>query len=154
MVDIPGPPHGRIVDELDLIIAAWRMAHPGVTSYLGTGDRCALRLAGMQSERHPDLAIYLSPAPDPVNPWERWVPDIVIEVVSEGGEKRDYEEKRREYLAAGVREYWIIDPAKRAALILLRAGDVWQERRPAETYETTLLPGMSLDLVRLFGRTP
>jgi Uma2 family endonuclease len=151
VVDVPGLPHGSVVDELDLQVAAWRLAHRELVAYVGTGDRCVLRLAGMQSERHPDLAIYLTPAPDPVNPWERWVPDIVVEVVSEGGEVRDYQDKRREYLAAGVREYWIIDPQKRAMLVLLRAADVWREHRPSTTYTTPLLPGFSLDIVRLLG---
>ena len=38
-------------------------------------------------------------------------PAIVVEFVSEGKRSwlRDYREKRAEYLAAGIREYWIID---------------------------------------------
>ncbi|MDZ4764788.1 MAG: Uma2 family endonuclease [Chloroflexota bacterium] len=35
--------------------------------------------------------------------------DIVIEIVSPKGEKRDRIEKFREYEAAGVKEYWVID---------------------------------------------
>ena len=43
------------------------------------------------------------------------VPSIVIEFVSEGkrDRKRDYEEKRDEYLEIGVKEYCIIDRFKR-----------------------------------------
>jgi Uma2 family endonuclease len=37
-------------------------------------------------------------------------PDLVIEIVSESSVKRDRSDKYREYQAAGVREYWIIDP--------------------------------------------
>ena len=44
----------------------------------------------MQSDRHPDQAVYLLPPPDGPRPWTRWVPEIVVEVVSEGGEDRDY----------------------------------------------------------------
>jgi Uma2 family endonuclease len=36
--------------------------------------------------------------------------DLVIEVVSPSGFRRDYIEKRDEYEALGVPEYWIIDP--------------------------------------------
>ncbi len=150
VVDVPGLPHGSVVYELETQILSWVAAHRDLVSYVGTGDRCVLRLAGMQSERHPDLAVYITAAPDPVNPWERWVPDIVVEVVSEGGESRDYQEKRREYLAAGVREYWIIDPQKRAVLVLLRATDVWREHRPTAKYTTPLLPEFILDIGRLF----
>lgn len=38
-------------------------------------------------------------------------PDLVVEVVSPESESRDWRVKFHEYEAAGVREYWIIDPA-------------------------------------------
>ncbi|MBI3268865.1 MAG: Uma2 family endonuclease [Planctomycetes bacterium] len=154
VVDIPGLPHGKVLYALELQLAAWELAHPGLVHYRASGDRCSLFPPGFQSERHPDLALYLTPAPDPVNPWENWIPDLVVEVVSKGSEKRDYEDKRREYLAAGVREYWILDPQQRQrrVLILQRAGDVFRERRPVKSYASPLLPGFSLDLPRLFAQ--
>lgn len=151
VVEIPGYRHGQILHNLDLQVFGWETAHAGVVHYHASGDRCALRLPGMKSERHPDMALYLSPSPDPVSPWELWIPEIVVEVVSEGGEHRDYEEKRQEYLLAGVREYWIIDPMKREILVLQRAGDTFRELRPATEYATPLLTGFTLDLVRLFA---
>ena len=36
-------------------------------------------------------------------------PDLVVEVISEGGEARDRQEKRQEYAGAGVSEYWIVE---------------------------------------------
>ena len=41
--------------------------------------------------------------------------DIVIEIVSKGTRDKDLIEKFEEYQAAGVREYWIIDPTHRVA---------------------------------------
>jgi len=38
-------------------------------------------------------------------------PDLCIEIVSPDSEARDWREKYLEYEAAGVREYWVIDPA-------------------------------------------
>lgn len=44
---------------------------------------------------------------------KRWnIPDLVIEVLSEGTAKVDKEDKYREYQKAGVSEYWIVDPFK------------------------------------------
>ena len=40
-------------------------------------------------------------------------PDLVIEIVSPDSLSRDWREKYLEYQAAGVREYWIIDPMAR-----------------------------------------
>ena len=55
--------------------------------------------------------------------------DLVIEVVSEGGESRDrdYVEKRSEYAAAGIAEYWIVDPQQRSVTVLTLAGHEYVE---------------------------
>lgn len=39
-------------------------------------------------------------------------PDWIIEIVSPGSKSRDYMTKLFKYRAAGVREYWIVDPMK------------------------------------------
>ena len=43
-------------------------------------------------------------------------------IVSPGREahKRDYVTKRRDYLAFGLREYWIVDPHRRQVTVLVR----------------------------------
>jgi Uma2 family endonuclease len=42
---------------------------------------------------------------------DKWgVPDLVIEILSEGTAKEDKEDKYLEYQRAGVLEYWIVDP--------------------------------------------
>jgi Uma2 family endonuclease len=38
-------------------------------------------------------------------------PDLALEVVSTDSVERDWREKYYDYQAAGVREYWVIDPA-------------------------------------------
>ena len=73
--------------------------------------------------------------------------------MSEGGEERDYVEKREEYLRVGVREYWILDPSTRELLILSREGDVWDETvfTAGAVYRTHLLPGLEVRLEELLG---
>ncbi|SHJ59238.1 Uma2 family endonuclease [Hespellia stercorisuis] len=39
-------------------------------------------------------------------------PDLIIEVVSPGSVRMDYSIKLFKYRSFGVREYWIVDPAK------------------------------------------
>ncbi|NET59068.1 MAG: Uma2 family endonuclease [Symploca sp. SIO2E6] len=61
-------------------------------------------------------------------------PALVIEVVSPGepGDKnydRDYVEKRQEYAARGIQEYWLIDPHHQAVLVLTLQGQSYQEQR-------------------------
>jgi Uma2 family endonuclease len=44
--------------------------------------------------------------------------DLSVEVVSEEDPDRDWKTKRAEYAAAGIREYWIVDPRDRSITVL------------------------------------
>ena len=153
VVQVPNLPHGFVVEEIRNQLGSHQTAHPESVHYIAAGSGCKLLLPGMESERHPDLAVYLSapPALDPV--WQHWTPELVVEVVSPGQEARDYREKREEYLVAGVREYWIVDPAAERFVVLRRRADQWQERPlPLEgTYQPPVLSGFQLDLSRIAG---
>jgi Uma2 family endonuclease len=151
--DIPGINHGRVVQRVARLFNHYDDAHPGVINYLAGGGECGIRLPGMISVRHPDQAVYLDPPPPLRNPWTRWIPHIVVEIVSPGGEERDYTLKLEEHLRAGVSEYWIIDPATRELRILVRDADVWSESifKEGSTYKTDLLPGLEVRLEELIG---
>lgn len=103
--------------------------------------------------RRADRVIYAGLGRDPL---EGEVPAIIAEFVSAGKRSllRDYEEKRDEYLAAGVREYWIIDRFARCLTVCrpLDSGYSQQVVREGETYVTTLLPGFELRLDELLQR--
>jgi len=69
--------------------------------------------------RYPDLIILteagaaaLPPKTRSLITFEMPAPALVVEVVSPGTEnhERDYIDKRREYAARGIPEYWLIDP--------------------------------------------
>ena len=81
------------------------------------------------------------------------VPAIVDEFVSKRHRDRvrDYEEKRREYLAASVQEYWIIDRFQRIMTVYRRPPAEPSELvvKENEVYRTPLLPGFELPLARL-----
>jgi Uma2 family endonuclease len=85
----------------------------------------------------------------------RDVPQIAVEFVSAGRRNwiRDYETKRDEYTAAGVREYWIVDRFARTMTVWTTGEDGPQERllQEADAYTTQLLPGFELPLARLLA---
>ena len=153
MTEVPGPAHGRIVRRIAFMFLDYERLHPGLITYGAGGGECRMRLPGMVSDRHPDQAIYLDPEVTGPNVWTRWVPHIVVEVVSPGGEDRDFIQKREEYLRVGVREYWILDPEQRRMHVLIRAGDTWEETIVAEAdvYRTILLPGLEVSPGELLG---
>ena len=75
--------------------------------------------------------------------------ELVMEVVSPDDPARDYETKRRDYAAAGVPEYWVVDPAMKQVLVLRLAGAAYVEHgtfgsgRIATSHR---LPGFSVDV--------
>ncbi len=94
----------------------------------------------------------LGRTPDP----EIDVPSVVVEFVSASRRDfaRDYEEKRDEYLAHGVREYWVIDRFRRIMTVYKPGpgGFVSRVVGEAEFYQTDLLPGFDLPLARLLAK--
>lgn len=69
--------------------------------------------------------------------------DLVIEVVSADSIKRDRGEKFEEYEAAGVQEYWIVDPLREENLFYTRSEDGVFRRRDTDTmgiYTSRVLP--------------
>ena len=153
VVDIPGGTHAEILDTIHQRLAEFRAAHPGVVSMMASGGGSRLEAPSVASERHPDLTVYLSPRPAVEPPWATWIPEIVIEIVSKGGEKRDYEDKRQDYLIVGVTEYWIVDPQKRTMLALTRHENRWTETTidARGVYSTELLPAFELRMQDVFS---
>jgi Uma2 family endonuclease len=84
-------------------------------------------------------------------------PSIIIEFVSAARRRdaiRDYETKRDEYLAAGVKEYWIIDRFRRVMTVYFpaAAGPIYVLVAENQSYETNLLPGFTLPLARILEK--
>jgi Uma2 family endonuclease len=143
--------HGQQVQELRQQIAMYRAANPDVIFYASEGSDAKLLIAPSQSERHPDMLLYLTHAPDVKDIWSIWVPEVVIEIVSPSSLKRDYQDKPDEYLEFGVDEYWIIDAPKCHLTALTRWRGQWKKQIAAQQYSTRLLPGLILDIKRIIA---
>ena len=79
-------------------------------------------------------------------------PDIVIEILSTNRE-RDLVRKRQLYAAAGVPEYWILDPRNDTVTQLELPNSQYVERAVLtadDTLTTPLLPGLAIPLADLF----
>ena len=98
--------------------------------------------------REPDI-LYLAPGREYTNRNAEGM-DIAVEVVSDAASdrKRDLVTKRAEYAAAGVPEYWVVDPAERQVLVLsLRDGEyVEAVGREGDVLESIVLPGFEVDV--------
>jgi Uma2 family endonuclease len=78
-------------------------------------------------------------------------PALAIEIVSPDSVDRDYVQKRAIYEAAGVAEYWIIDPDdERATFLRLLNGRFTEVSLEDHLFHSEVLPGFWLD-ARWFG---
>ena len=85
----------------------------------------------------------------------RGAPDLVVEIASPGTRKRDETIKRRLYERDGVDEYWVVDPDIDVVRVYRREGNVFGRpteltREGGDVLTTTLLPGLTLPLERIF----
>jgi Uma2 family endonuclease len=79
-------------------------------------------------------------------------PDLVIEIVSPSSGKLDRIIKFKRYQHAGIREYWVVDPADRSVHVYILNGGRYtsfvyddDEKIPAH-----VLPGCEIDLADVF----
>jgi Uma2 family endonuclease len=74
-------------------------------------------------------------------------PDLALEIVSPDSIERDYEKKRRQFEAAGVREYWIVDGmAKSVTLLRLNAKAKYREIQPRkQRLQSQVIDGFWID---------
>lgn len=150
--DVPNLRHLAQVNAIRRQVHSYDIVYPGRIHTIASGSECKLLLAGWESERHPDIAIYRTPPPVRKNVWAVWVPDLLIEVLSRSSEYRDLVENREEYFDFGVKEYWVFDADQSEMLVLVRSRGKWSERRirPPKIYRTRLLPGLNFDCGLVF----
>ena len=106
--------------------------------------------------REPDL-VFLRP--ERIKNWKGHPAgaDLVVEVVSEGQEnwQRDHVEKRAEYAAAGIAEYWIVDPQERSITVLALTDNQYQvhgQFRVGQTATSALLDAFTCDVSEVFAK--
>src|SRR5438034_11604766 len=62
--DVPGLRHALQLNAVRRQLTAHDLAHPGCIHAIFGGAECKLLVPPWESERHPDLSIYLTPPPD------------------------------------------------------------------------------------------
>jgi Uma2 family endonuclease len=152
--EVPIYPHASMVAIIRNHLGRYHLENPDELHLILEGGSNKLVIFDWESERHPDIAVYLSKPKGKKDRtmWRTWVPELVIEVVSESSRDRDYTEKRDEYWTLGVKEYWIVDAKLQQVLVLRRGRSQWTEKTlgPGDACETKLLPGFKLPCKLVF----
>ncbi|MDX1946239.1 MAG: Uma2 family endonuclease [Pirellulaceae bacterium] len=81
-------------------------------------------------------------------------PDIAVEIVSRDSRSRDYGEKRELYEAAGVLEYWIVDPLQRRVefLRLVSGKYVLIPLEENRIFRSEAIPGLWINIEWLLAK--
>jgi Uma2 family endonuclease len=83
--------------------------------------------------------------------------DLAVEVVSAGKDnwERDYIEKRAEYAASGIAEYWIVDPQATKITVLSLQHGVYREHgvfQIGDVATSVLLEGLIVEVAEVFAK--
>jgi Uma2 family endonuclease len=80
--------------------------------------------------------------------------DLIMEVVSPHGRKRDLKDKKADYAKANVPEYWIVDPKKRTITVLTLSGLAYKEHgvfKAGAEATSKLLKGFKVAVSEVFA---
>jgi Uma2 family endonuclease len=145
----PGPLHGTVDALLTARLVSWARSGGHGVVLSNTGFIFA---RGPDTVRIPDIA-FVSAArrpPYPARGWWQLAPDLAVEVVSPGNTLSELQGKVQEYLAAGTRAAWIVDPAARTIMVYRSKTDIRLYDAADELADDDLLPDFRLRLAELF----
>lgn len=82
------------------------------------------------------------------------VPDLAVEVLSEGNTAAEMRRKLKEYFLAGTQLVWIVDPKARTVRVFTAPDESTLLRERQTLDGGKVLPGFSLPLAQLFAQLP
>lgn len=150
----PSPFHAMVAGRIKSVLAVFLEAHP--LGYVLTGDGGFVVSRGPDTVRGPDIA-FLTPeraAPVTLRGFGTFPPDLVVEVVSPGDTQSEVRNQVRDWLDAGTRLVWVVDP-QRDTVEISAPGSETVTLRPGDTLTGgDVLPGFSVAVEKLFVRIP
>ena len=117
----------------------------------------AMKLEVQKRGREPDLVFVAKENAEILtHKYLNGAADIAVEIISPESVERDRQTKYAEYEAAGVKEYWLIDPKKsRAEFYILNADGFYQLAEiSGGTFYSTILPEFFLRVGWLWEENP
>ena len=146
----PSTYHGRVQGVLHVLVGSHVRAHAlGAVLGQDTGFKIA---SDPDTVRAPDLAFVdrARVAQIARRGYAALAPDLVAEILSPDDRPGEVLTKVGDWLAAGVRLVWVIDPDRRVATVYRADGSVITVASDADIDGDAVLPGFSFRLSELF----
>ena len=137
--------HNRLILFLARVLQGWLERIENAGQILG--PEFVMSTEARPSGREPDLLFIAPENGERIRETFLDGPaDLVIEIMSPESIDRDRDDKFFEYQAAGIREYWLIDPETRGSLFFrLNEQGVYVRIEPTGgTFVSEVIPGFSL----------
>ncbi len=145
----PGYRHGEVTARLAKILIDHADAYD--LGRVLAGDSGFKLATNPDTVRGPDLAFIRRdrmPTPSPVG-YAEFAPDLVVEVLSPGDRPGEVLAKVADWLSAGTRHVWVIDPERRQARVYRDDGSETLVTADEELDGEDVVPGFSCPLEAL-----
>lgn len=124
--------------------------------HLGQVFQAGYRVRVPDRFREPDVVVILNRNAAKAGEQYTDAADLVVEVVSSDDPDRDQVDKRSEYAAAGIPEYWIADPRDHTLTIFTLDAGATEYReagrfKEGETATSVLLDGLNVNVSAVFA---
>lgn len=160
IIPLPTGKHSDAIDLLAQVITSaipqeqrgnWKVKRD-VGVYVGVNPQ-----TGKERSRTPDLTVLTSAQWAAIRADEtkaavtKTPPLLVVEIVSPGSKKTDYQTKEQEYKTIGVPEYWIVDLQNSKITVLQLVGNEYQASELTEKQQiiSQTLPDLLLTVQQL-----
>lgn len=129
-----GMDHGRLASRVDRRIATFVEEH-------GLGEVFIAETGFVLFEDPPEESTRFG----------RMAPDLAVEVVSPSNTAVEILDKTADYLEAGTRLVWVVEPTRRCVTVYRSRNEIRLLREGDELEGYDVLPGFSLPVAEIFG---
>jgi Uma2 family endonuclease len=144
--ELPGYRHGAVASEIARLIANHAHDHGlGIVVAAKTGFKLFANPDTVRAADAAFLSYDRAPAPPPVG-YPSLAPDLVVEVLSPNDRAGEVQSKVSDWLNAGSRVVWVLDPGRRRGIIYRADGSVDLLEEPDALSGEDVLPGFSCPL--------
>lgn len=150
-----GMNHGRLACRLAYLITRFVDRH-ALGEVYGSETGFVL-FEDPPTVRAPDAAFVSTarlPRPEDSIGFGHLAPDLAVEVVSPSNTAAEIIDKAADYLDAGTRLVWVVEPSRRCITVYRSRNEIrlLQEGDALDGYD--VLPGFSVPVAEIFGRSP
>jgi Uma2 family endonuclease len=146
-----GSEHGATIVNITILLGQYVKANKlGVCFGAETGFKIA---SDPDTVRAPDVAfIRRERIPESGIPKKFWpgAPDLAVEVLSPGDTRREVDEKVEDWLEAGARAVWVINPKRRSVTVYRSLTDVTRLSDADELDGGDVVPGFRCKVSEIF----